>query len=166
MGNKLGKVLMKIILSLFLVFNTSYLFSHPENHSRIELVKPFVNSLEQEAHIFGLNLTPNSIMVTKDFIGNPSNQTLLKLRPPSKRDKYTLRVLDKDNNELLTLGIGNPFYAYAHHIGFEDREVMGGPVSSAKIEIAIPTNLNAKFLAISARDLNSNLNEIQRVELP
>ena len=96
MGNKLGKVLMKIILSLFLVFNTSYLFSHPENHSRIELVKPFVNSLEQEAHIFGLNLTPNSIMVTKDFIGNPSNQTLLKLRPPSKRDKYTLRVLDKD----------------------------------------------------------------------
>ena len=68
--------------------------------------------------------------------------------------------------QLLTLGIGNPFYAYAHHIGFEDREVMGGPVSSAKIEIAIPTNLNAKFLAISARDLNSNLNEIQRVELP
>ena len=74
---------MKIILSLFLVFNTSYLFSHPENHARIELVKPFVNSLEQEAHIFGLNLTPNSIMVTKDFIGNPSNQTLLKLKHPS-----------------------------------------------------------------------------------
>ena len=75
-------------------------------------------------------------------------------------------ILDKDKNELLILGIGNPFYAHAHHIGYEDRKVMGGLVSSAQIEIAIPTNINAKYIAISSRDSMMNLNDIQWVELP
>ncbi len=160
------KISLTFTLTLSLLFYVSHLFSHPENNSKVLFEKPFINSMEQEAYVLGLKLSPNSIAVVEDFIGNPSNQTLLKLRHPSKRDKYAIRILDEDENELLILGIGNPFYAYAHHIGYEDREVMGGLVSSAKIEIAIPTNLNAKFLAISARDLNSNLNEIQRVELP
>ena len=155
-----------LTLTLTLLFYVSHLFSHPENNSKVLFEKPFINSMEQEAYVLGLKLSPNSIAVVEDFIGNPSNQTLLKLRHPSKRDKYAIRILDKDKNELLILGIGNPFYAYAHHIGYEDRKVMGGLVSSAQIEIAIPTNINAKYIAISSRDSMMNLNDIQRVELP
>ena len=155
-----------LTLTLTLLFYVSHLFSHPENNSEVLFEKPFINSMEQEAYVLGLKLSPNSIAVVEDFIGNPSNQTLLKLRHPSNRDKYAIRILDKDKNELLILGIGNPFYAYAHHIGYEDRKVMGGLVSSAQIEIAIPTNINAKYIAISSRDSMMNLNDIQRVELP
>ena len=155
-----------LTLTLTLLFYVSHLFSHPENNSEVLFEKPFINSMEQEAYVLGLKLSPNSIAVVEDFIGNPSNQTLLKLRHPSKRDKYAIRILDKDKNELLILGIGNPFYAHAHHIGYEDRKVMGGLVSSAQIEIAIPTNINAKYIAISSRDSMMNLNDIQRVELP
>tara|TARA_B100001093_G_C26525577_1_gene883687 strand:- start:6 stop:479 length:474 start_codon:yes stop_codon:yes gene_type:complete len=157
---------MKILLTLFFLFNINFIFSHTEGQRHIEFEKHFISSMGQEAHILALDLSPSSIQLTKDFFGKPTNQTLLKLKQPSKRDKYVLRLLDNNSNELLTLGIGNPFYAYAHHIGFEDRKVMGGPVSSAKIEIAIPINLDAKFIAISSRDSKSNLKDIQKIKLP
>ena len=97
------KISLTFTLTLPLLFYVSHLFSHPENNSKVLFEKPFINSMEQEAYVLGLKLSPNSIAVVEDFIGNPSNQTLLKLRHPSKRDKYAIRILDEDENDPLKL---------------------------------------------------------------
>ena len=60
-----SKILMKIsltfTLTLSLLFYVSHLFSHPENNSKVLFEKPFINSMEQEAYVLGLKLSPNSI---------------------------------------------------------------------------------------------------------
>lgn len=155
---------MKLLLTLLLALNSNIFAADLERNIRPQL--PFVNSLENEARVYKLNLSPNSIKINNSYIGKPSNQTSLKIHPPFKKDKYVLRFLDKDENELLSVGIGNPFYANFQHIGFEDREYMGGLVSEANIEIAIPLNINADFIVISSKDPSNNLKDIQRIELP
>ena len=40
---------------------------------------------------------------------------------------------------------------------------MGGPVSSAKIEIAIPLHIEPKSFVISKRDMTGNYEDIQEI---
>ena len=72
-------------------------------------------------------------------------------------------VVGKDGKFLYTLGIGNPFYANYQHIGYEDRPYMGGPVSSAKIEIAIPLHIEPTSFVISKRDMTGKYEDIQEI---
>ena len=89
-----------------------------------------------------------------------------KLRFINDDDEYAVKVFDKNGTELIAIGIGNPFYATYEHIGYEDREFMGGPVSSADIEIAIPLEFEPELFIISKRDNLGNFKDFQEILLP
>ena len=81
-------------------------------------------------------------------------------------DIYAVKIFNKNEEYLYTLGIGNPFYAHATHIGFEDSDVMGGPVNSNIIEISIPTNIEPSYFVISKRNNVGLFDDIQKITLP
>ena len=81
-------------------------------------------------------------------------------------DEYAIKVLDKNGGELIAIGIGNPFFATYEHIGYEDRKYMGGPVSSADIEIAIPLEFKPAVFIISKRDNVGKFNDLQEILVP
>lgn len=155
---------MKFLFTILFALNTNYLFSEIETQ-QIQFHKPFITSLDQDALVFNINLTPQSLEVNKIYTGKPSANTLIKLRHPVVTDRFVIKILDKDKNEQIMLGLGNPFYVSAQHIGYEDSRVSGGMVSSANIEIAIPINITPKYFIISERNSIGVLEDIQQIEL-
>ena len=67
---------------------------------------------------------------------------------------------------MIAIGIGNPFFATYEHIGYEDRKYMGGPVTSADIEIAIPLEFKPAVFIISKRDNVGKFNDLQEILVP
>tara|TARA_B100000768_G_C11201586_1_gene342011 strand:+ start:512 stop:991 length:480 start_codon:yes stop_codon:yes gene_type:complete len=157
---------MKKILTIFIILNLNYIEADERSDTREIIEKPFVNSLTQEANIFNLNLTPESIVLKSTYTSRPSSKTLLKLTLPKKSDEYFLRFLDKDKKENIILGLGNPFYANFQHIGYEDSKVHGGLVSSANIEVAIPMNIKAQYIVISRKNSLGVIKDIQEIKIP
>ena len=66
----------------------------------------------------------------------------------------------------MNLGIGNPFFATYEHIGYEDRQYMGGLVNSADIEIALPLGTEPSYFVISKRGIDGKFNDFQQIMLP
>ena len=156
---------MKKIFIIFAILNGSYLEAALNSDSNEVMQKPYVDSLDQVSNIFNLLITPTSLNIKNISISKPSSRTLIKLNLPKKSDQYVIRFLDKDLKENIILGLGNPFYASAQHIGYEDSKVSGGLVSSADIEVAIPINIEARYIVISRKDSLGNFLDIQQVEI-
>lgn len=130
----------------------------------IGLNKLHVNPNEN-AYIVVLKGTQNNFSLKKITIEKPKERTLKKLKFMSSKDKYIVKVFGKDKKFLYSLGIGDPFYATYEHIGYEDRKYMGGPVSAANIEIAIPMGIKATSFIISKRDITGKFNDLQEISL-
>ncbi len=69
----------------------------------------------------------------------------------SKKDRYAIQVLNDKGNQVMLLGLGNPFYIHADHIGYEHSHDFGGYVDQ-NLEIAIPININAAQLVLLSQD--------------
>ena len=69
----------------------------------------------------------------------------------SSKDKYALKVLDKNKKEIFMIGLGNPFYIHAQHIDFEDRDFFGGYVD-AELEIAFPFEADVVYFVLYSQE--------------
>ena len=118
-----------------------------------------------DSYIVVFNGSPESFSLDKITIDKPKERTLKKVKFLTDEDTYAVKVFGKDGKFLYTLGIGNPFYANYQHIGYEDRLYMGGPVSSAKIEIAIPLHIEPTSFVISKRDMTGKYEDIQEISI-
>lgn len=123
------------------------------------------SNLINDSYIIVFNGSPKSFSIDKISIDKPKERLLKKMKFLSDEDDFAIKVFNKENKFLYTLGIGNPFYANYQHIGFEDRDYMGGLVSSAKVEIAIPVHVQPSSLIISKRNINGSLEDIQEISL-
>ena len=118
-----------------------------------------------DSYIVVFNGSPESFSLDKITIDKPKERILKKVKFLTDEDTYAVKVFGKDGKFLYTLGIGNPFYANYQHIGYEDRIYMGGPVSSAKIEIAIPLHIEPTSFIISKRDMTGKFKDIQEISI-
>jgi len=120
-----------------------------------------VNKTEK---IINLNLSINEISVNniKNDIAN-SNQ--IKLTKISKRDIYTLSFYDENMDNIYTIGIGDPFNARVQHIGYEESNIFSLNVPIKNFSIAIPKEINARFISINRRDDFNNFNVIKITEI-
>ena len=118
-----------------------------------------------DSYIIVFNGSPESFSLDTITIDKPKEKTLKKVKFLTDEDTYAVKVFGKDGKFLYTLGIGNPFYANYQHIGYEDRPYMGGPVSSAKIEIAIPLHIEPTSFVISKRDMTGKYEDIQEISI-
>ena len=120
-------------------------------------------SIENKAKIFSISGNKSGVKINKSVIGKPSNTTLKNLMPFSKRDKYALKVLNKDKKTIMIYGLGNPFYIHAQHIDFEDREFFGGYVN-ADFKVAFPLDLEISYLIFLEQN-QGFLREINEIKL-
>ena len=120
-------------------------------------------SIENKAKIYSISGNKSGVKINKSVIGKPSNTTLKNLMPFSKRDKYALKVLNEDKKTIMIYGLGNPFYIYAQHIDFEDREFFGGYVN-ADFKVAFPLDLEISYLIFLEQN-EGFLREINEIKL-
>lgn len=156
--NMINKVLVSIIFVLPLL-----IYSNEEKVDK-QLNKIHANPFN-DSYIIIFDGSPESFSIDKISIDRPKERTLKKIKFLTDEDAYAIKVFGKENKFIYTLGIGNPFYANYQHIGFEDRKYMGGPVSSAKIEVAIPLHIEPSSFIISKRDVNGKLKDIQEISI-
>jgi len=152
----------KIIFTF--IFTLSFLAQSSEMKDVRELNK-IHSSPFSDSYIVTFDGSSKGFSLDKIKIDKPKERTLKKIRFLSEEDTYAIKVFGKDNKFLYTLGIGNPFYASYQHIGYEDRDYMGGPVTSAKIEIAIPLHIEPTSFIISKRDMSGKFKDIQEISI-
>ena len=152
------KLLLSIVFTLTF-FTHSYDMKENKQLNKIH-ANPF-----NDSDIVVFNGSPESFSLDTITIDKPKERTLKKVKFLTDEDTYAVKVFGKDGKFLYTLGIGNPFYANYQHIGYEDRPYMGGPVSSAKIEIAIPLHIEPTSFVISKRDMTGKFKDIQEISI-
>ena len=149
-------------------FITTFLFvgiiSSTETIKSIKLNKLHANPFS-EAQIVTLIASKDGFTIKEVSIEVPKERILKKLRLITDEDKYAVKVFGEDDKFLFSIGIGNQLYATYEHIGYEDRKYMGGPVSRANIEIAIPMGVEATSFIISKRDISGKFNDLQELSL-
>jgi hypothetical protein len=162
MGYKLGKMVNKFFLSLALIFCVIVSSNNDINLKRVDgLSKEIL--LGSKAQIYSLLGSNNNIELKEIKIAQPNRDSLKLLKLLTPRDKYAIRVLDDKNKEIMLIGIGNPFYIHADHIGYEDRDVFGGYIET---ELNLPLSINtkpSKIILLSQDEFG--LKEIKRLDL-
>ena len=153
-----NKVLLAVVLALPLLVHSNDL-KDSKKLNKIH-ANPF-----NDAYIIVFDGSPESFSIDQISIDKPKERTLKKVKFLTDEDSYAIKVIGKEDKFLYTLGIGNPFYANYQHIGYEDRQHMGGPVSSAKIEIAIPLHIEPASFIISKRDMTGKFKDIQEIPI-
>ena len=149
-------------LLLAIVFAFTFFIHSDEIKETKQLNKIHANPFN-DSYIVIFDGSPESFSIDKISIDKPKERALKKVKFLTNEDTYAVKVFGKDGKFLYTLGIGNPFYASYQHIGYEDRPFMGGPVSSAKIEIAIPLHIEPTSFVISKRDMTGKYEDIQEI---
>ena len=155
---------MKIKILVSIIFVLPLLIYSNEEKVDKQLNKIHANPFD-DSYIFVFDGSPESFSIDKISIDRPKERSLKKIKFLSDEDVYAIKVYGKNGKFIYTLGIGNPFYANYQHIGYEDREYMGGPVRSAKIEVAIPLHIEPTSFIISKRDVNGKLKDIQEISI-
>jgi hypothetical protein len=152
----------KFFLSLALIFCVIVSSNNDINLKRVDgLSKEIL--LGSKAQIYSLLGSNNNIELKEIKIAQPNRDSLKLLKLLTPRDKYAIRVLDDKNKEIMLIGIGNPFYIHADHIGYEDRDVFGGYIET---ELNLPLSINtkpSKIILLSQDEFG--LKEIKRLDL-
>ena len=167
MGNKLGKMVISsknqiVFLVMFSLLQISFLDAQDIANKKI--YKPIIKENEI-GKIYSFAGSPDKFVLKKVVKGFPKKRTLTKLRFADESDTYVVNVFGDDNKYLYSLGFGNPFYANATHIGYEDSKVMGGLVNSINLDITLPINIEPTKFVFSKRSKTGILNDIQKIEL-
>ena len=167
MGNKLGKMVISsknqiVFLIMFSLLQISFLDAQDIANKKI--YKPIIKENEI-GKIYSFAGSPDKFVLKKVVKGFPKKRTLTKLRFADESDTYVVKVFGDDNKYLYSIGVGNPFYANATHIGYEDSKVMGGLVNSINLDITLPINIEPTKFVFSKRSKTGILNDIQEIEL-
>ena len=149
-----------LILSIFISL------TYAEESKKVYQIQKLHVNANEDAYVASFKASANLFVLEEIKIKKPKQRNLKKLRFINDDDEYAIKVLDKNGVELIAIGIGNPFFATYEHIGYEDRKYMGGPVSSADIEIAIPLEFKPAVFIISKRDSVGKFNNLQEILVP
>ncbi len=166
MGHKLGKMVIdmnkiKLVIFTMMIFSLS-----ADDFVKENQIKKLHPSYQEDAYVVSFNGSPNSFTLEEIKVKKPKKRNLKRLKFITDDDQFAIKVFDKNRVELIAIGIGNPFYATYEHIGYEDREYMGGPINSANIQIAIPLEFEPALFVISKRDNLGNFNDFQEILIP
>lgn len=156
----------KMVKGIFLTILLSYSFIVTANEiADIKTVDVFDKdfSIKKDAQIYTLVGNRDNIELKAKKIAKPSKKSLKLLKAVTPRDKFAIRVLDENEREIMLIGIGNPFYIHADHIGYEDSDVFGGYVET---EINLPISLNktaSQIILLSQSEFG--FKEIKRLDI-
>lgn len=129
----------------------------------IKPISPENISLHKDAKIYEVSASFNNMILKSSKISKPNKTYLQKFSTISKKDRYAIQVLDEKGKQVLILGLGNPFYIHADHIGYEHTHDFGGYIDQ-NFEIAIPLDINASNLLLLSQD-EFGFKEVARIKV-
>ena len=163
MGNKLGKMVKNINTLFILLMSISISANIPiisKNHFEETNNATFEDEIAQ---IYRLPSNRFGISKINSSTGKPSKMILRNMKLLTPSDEFALQVLDSDKNEIFLIGLGNPFYIHAQHIGYEESNFFGGYID-AEIRIALPLNADASYFVLMSQE-NKFLKKISEVKV-
>ena len=160
MGDKLGKMvkIRHLILSVFFLNLSADL-----DRSSSSLIAAENMSLNKDAKIYEVSASFNKMILKSTKISKPSKKSLQKFSTISKKDRYAIQVLNEKGKQVLILGLGNPFYIHADHIGYEHSHDFGGNIEQ-NLQIPVPLNINASNLLLLSQD-EFGFKEVARIKI-
>ena len=120
-------------------------------------------SIDKEARIFSITGSVNNISLLGIKIAKPSTQTLMQYGLISRKDKYAIKVLNDKGNQIMFVGLGDPFTMHIDHIGYEDETVFQADIPQ-NFEIAMPVTSNAAFFVLLSQD-EFGFKEIKKIKV-
>ena len=148
----------KIFILLLSLNLEASLSKGPQNYLSPENI-----SLDNEAMIYSVSASFDSMTLKSIKIEKPSKLSMSKYHTLSKKDKYALRAVNKEGKEVLLVGLGDPFYFHVDHIGYEENEIFSGYIDQ-EFEIAIPLTLQISHLVLLFQD-EFGLKEIKKIKV-
>ena len=144
--------MVRILNTFLVVLMCSDLIADLPPISREDFEKDYYSlQSEKNAQIFKIKGSRNGVSLKDSKIGKPSTIAIKNMKMLSSKDKYALKVLDKNKKEIFLIGLGNPFYIHAQHIDFEDRDFFGGYVD-AEFEIAFPFEADVVYFVLYSQE--------------
>ena len=118
--------------------------------------------IEEIAQIYSISGTKDGISISEKKISKPGFNSLKNLRLLTPRDKYAIKILDKNKREIILLGIGDPFYIHAQHIDYEDSRFFGGYINT-EFEIALPLDMDVSHIVLMSQQgkVLTKINEVE-----
>ena len=120
-------------------------------------------SIHKEAKIFSITGSVNNISLLGVKVAKPDAHSLKQYGLISRKDKYAIKVLNEKGNQIMFVGLGDPFTIHIDHIGYEDEIVFQGNVSQ-DFEIALPVTSNAEYFVLLSQD-EFGFKEIKKIKV-
>ncbi len=81
----------------------------------------------------------------------------------SRRDKYAIKVLNEQGNQIMLVGLGDPFTMHIDHIGYENETVFQADIPQT-FDIAMPITSNAAYFVLLSQD-EFGFKEIKKIKV-
>lgn len=162
MGDKLGKMVKRIYSITCILFSLSLSAEIDESFKQFDRLDQKV-SIDKEAKIFSITGSVNNILLRDVKVAKPRVQSLRKYGLISRNDKYAIRVLNEQGNQIMLVGLGDPFTMHIDHIGYEDETVFQADIPQ-DFEIAMPLASNAAFFILLSQD-EFGFKEIKKIKV-
>ena len=162
MGDKLGKMVNKVFSIAIIIFTLSLGAEENASLKQFDRLDQKV-SMDKEARIFSITGSVNNISLLGVKVAKPSTQSLMRYGLISRKDKYAIKVLNDKGNQIMLVGLGDPFTMHIDHIGYEDETVFQADIPQ-NFEIAIPVTSNAAFFVLLSQD-EFGFKEIKKIKV-
>ena len=162
MGDKLGKMVNKVFSIAIIIFTLSLGAEENASLKKFDRLDQKV-SMDKEARIFSITGSVNNISLLGVKVAKPSTQSLMRYGLISRKDKYAIKVLNDKGNQIMFVGLGDPFTMHIDHIGYEDETVFQADILQ-NFEIAMPVTSNAAFFVLLSQD-EFGFKEIKKIKV-
>ena len=162
MGDKLGKMVNKVFSIAIIIFTLSLGAEENASLKQFDRLDQKV-SMDKEARIFSITGSVNNISLLGVKVAKPSTQSLMRYGLISRKDKYAIKVLNDKGNQIMLVGLGDPFTMHIDHIGYEDETVFQADIPQ-NFEIAMPVTSNAAFFVLLSQD-EFGFKEIKKIKV-
>jgi hypothetical protein len=162
MGYKLGKMVKYIITIIFTLFTFNLSAEIDRSLKKFDRMDQKV-SINKEAKIFSITGKVNDISLLGIKVAKPSAQSLKKYGLISRKDKYAISVLNEQGNQIMLVGLGDPFTIHIDHIGYENETVFQADIPQ-DFDIAMPVSSNAAYFVLLSQD-EFGFKEIKKIKV-
>ena len=162
MGYKLGKMVKNIYLIACILFTFNLSAEEGELFKQLDRLDQKV-SIDKEAKIFSISGSVNNISLSGVKIAKPSAHSLKQYGLISRKDKYAIKVLNEQGNQIMFVGLGDPFTIHIDHIGYESETVFQADIPQ-NFDIAIPVTSNAAYFVLLSQD-EFGFKEIKKIKV-
>ena len=152
----------KIYSIIFVLFAFSIVADEDGSFKQFDRLDQKV-SIDKEARIFSITGSVNNISLLGVKVAKPSTQSLMQYGLISRKDKYAIKVLNDKGNQIMLVGLGDPFTMHIDHIGYEDETVFQADILQ-NFEIAMPVTSNAAFFVLLSQD-EFGFKEIKKIKV-